>query len=208
MTTLLVTAFGAFPGAPSNPSEEVARLLGRIWCARFARVKIRLVTAILPVVHAVAPHLDALVARERPDAIVHLGLAGGRRRISVEMRARNRASVLKPDAHGIFGARHVLSEDARSHLRSPPIAARLVAKLHAAGLDAQPSLDAGDYVCNATLWRSLEAGASPAVFIHLPKKRHAAPRKVATALARILPAVTVELARSQAARRRANPEPQ
>ena len=112
------------------------------------------------------------------------------------------------DAHGIFGARHVLSEGARSHLRSPPIAARLVAKLHAAGLDAQPSVDAGDYVCNATLWRSLEAGASPAVFIHLPKKRHAAPRKVATALARILPAVTVELARSQAARRRANPEPQ
>jgi pyroglutamyl-peptidase len=205
MTTLLVTAFGAFPGAPANPSAESVRFLDRVWRARFARVNIRLATAVLPVLHAIAPHLDALVAREKPDAIVHLGLAGGRRRISVEMRARNRASVLKPDARGFFGVRHVLSEDTRSHLRSPPVASKLVALLHAAGLDAQPSVDAGDYVCNATLWRSLETGAAPAVFIHVPKNRHAAPRKVAMALARILPAITFELARGHAGRRRANP---
>jgi len=205
MTTLLVTAFGAFPGAPSNPSEEVARLLGRVWRARFSRVRIRLVTAVLPVVHAIAPHLDALIAREKPDAIVHLGLAGGRRRISVETRARNRASVVKPDAHGAFGKRHTLSDNAPSHLRSPPVAARLVALFRAAGFDAQRSSDAGDYVCNATLWRSLETNMAPALFVHLPKKRHAAPQEVAAALARILPAITFDLARGHVGRRRANP---
>ncbi|MCX8253517.1 MAG: peptidase C15, partial [Beijerinckiaceae bacterium] len=48
--------------------------------------------------------------------------------------------------------------------------ARLRAALARAGHDARRSIDAGDYVCNATLYRSLAAGLAPRVgFLHVPR---------------------------------------
>lgn len=197
MPTLLVTAFGAFPGAPSNPTAEVVADLERFWRGRFSRMGVELATAVLPVVHAVGPLIDALVVREKPDAVVHLGLAARRRGVSVECRARNIVTTLKPDARGMFA-------NARTHGASAAVArpgawdtARLVAGLRGAGIDAAPSNDAGDYVCNAALWRSLESRAAPAVFIHVPKKSRVRPADMARALAGVLPAMTLRLARTR-----------
>jgi pyroglutamyl-peptidase len=185
MRTLLVTGFGSFPGAPLNPSAEIVALLRRDWRARFSRLGVRLATAVLPVVHDIAPHIDALVARERPDAVVHLGLAGSRRRVCVETLARNRVSSLKPDARGRFvnAPVHALGERPR---RSRWNAGRLAAALRGRGIDAVLSDNAGDYVCNAALWHSLRPGAVPSIFIHVPKKRRVAPARLAAALAQVL----------------------
>lgn len=198
MPTLLVTAFGAFPGAPSNPSADIIADLERFWRGRFARMGVKLVTAVLPVVHAVAPLLDALVMREKPAAIVHLGLAARRTVVTVESRARNIVTTLKPDARGVFA-------NVRTHRASAPAAlpgawdmTRLVAGLREAGIDVAASNDAGDYVCNAALWRSLETGTAPAVFIHVPKKSRVRPADMARALAGVLPAMTLRLARARA----------
>jgi len=198
MATLLVTAFGAFPGAPSNPSREILADLERHWRGRFSRMGVRLVTAVLPVVHAVAPLVDALVAREAPDAIVHLGLAARRRGVNVECRARNLATMLKPDARGAFARTRAHRAGAPASLPTAWDAPRLVAGLRAEGVDATLSGDAGDYVCNAALWRSLETGAAPAVFIHVPKKSRVPPAVMARALAGVLPAMTLRLARRSA----------
>ena len=195
MATLLLTAFGAFPGAPSNPSADIIAAIERHWRGRFARMGVRLVTAVLPVVHAIGPLIDALVAREKPDAIVHLGLAGRRRNVSVETRARNLVSTLKPDARGAFSQHRAHRANACAALPSSWSAAQLVAGLREAGIDAARSIDAGDYVCNAALWRSLEAEAAPAVFIHVPKKSRVRPADMARALAGVLPAMTLRLAR-------------
>lgn len=198
MPKLLVTAFGAFPGAPSNPSAEIVADLERFWRGRFSRMGVTLTTSVLPVVHAVGPLIDALVVREKPAAIVHLGLAARRRGVSVECRARNIVTTLKPDARGIFA-------NARTHRARAAVAlpgawdtARLVAGLREAGVDAARSNDAGDYVCNAALWRSLESGAAPAAFIHVPKKSRVRPADMARALAGVLPAMTLRLARVRA----------
>lgn len=197
MATLLVTAFGAFPGAPQNPSAEIVADLDRYWRGRFSRMGVSLVTAVLPVVHAVGPLVDALVAREKPDAIVHLGLAGRRRNVTVESRARNVASTIKPDAHGAFAVTRAQNGLYAASLRSSWDTALLVARLRSAGVDAAGSIDAGDYVCNAALWRSLETGAAPAVFVHVPKKSRAAPSELARALAGILPAMTLRIVRGR-----------
>lgn len=194
MTTLLVTAFGPFPGAPTNPSADIVAELERYWRGRFSRMGVKLVTAVLPVVYAIGPLLDALVAREKPDAIVHLGLAARRRCVTVETRARNIVSRLKPDAQGAFASSRAHLTSAGASLPVGWDAGRLVAGLRHAGLDAHASNDAGDYICNATLWRSLETGA-PAVFIHVPKKSRAAPAEVARALAGVLPAMALRIAR-------------
>ncbi len=201
MTTLLVTAFGAFPGAPANPSAEIVAELERHWRGRFSRMGVRLVTAAMPVVHAIGPLIDALVAREKPDAIVHLGLAGRRSRVCVERRARNVVSALKPDARGCFATRRAHDPAAAASLASTWDVAGLVAALRHAGVAAQASHDAGDYVCNAALWRSLETAVRPAVFIHVPKKSRVPPADMARALAGVLPAMTLRLARRRAPRR-------
>ncbi len=197
MTTLLVTAFGAFPGAPQNPSAEIVAELERHWRGRFARLGVKLVTAVLPVVHAVGPLIDALVARDKPDAIVHLGLAARRRNITVETRARNSVTTLKADARGAFAPTRMHGRAAASALPCGWNGVLLAAGLRGAGVDAALSNDAGDYVCNAALWRSLEAGAAPAVFIHVPKKRRMRPAEIARALADVLPALTLRVARGR-----------
>lgn len=189
MATLLVTAFGAFPGAPHNPSEQIMRLLQRDGRRAFARAGLRLTTAVLPVAYDIAPHLDALVAREKPDAILHLGLAARRRQVSIEMRARNRVTTVKPDAFGRHAQFHAY-RSGRSHRRSTWNARRLRAALRRERIDASVSQDAGDYVCNATLWRSLEVDRAPAIFVHVPDKRRLPPSRMAVALARILPGAT------------------
>lgn len=187
MRTLLVTGFGAFPGAPRNPSADVARLLQRS-TRRLARADVRLRIAVLPVVHDIAPPLATLVARERPDAILHLGLAARRRRVSVETRARNRGATLKPDAAGRFRTLLALEPGAGGARRSTWPARAFVAALRREGVEAELSNDAGDYVCNAALWASLGARAIPTLFVHIPRARVLAPARMAAVLARILPA--------------------
>lgn len=205
MNVLLVTGFGAFPGAPTNPSAEIVRCLERFWRPAFARRGVRLATAVLPVVYGVGPHLDALFSREKPDAIVHLGLAGRRRRVSVETRAANTVSTVKPDASGGYARRRTLAAGAAPYRRSGWNAVGLAAALRQDGVDAEVSIDAGDYVCNALLWRSLASHSAPAIFIHVPKKRRASPTGIAAALARILPAATARLLREGRARGEAEP---
>ena len=53
-------------------------------------------------------------------------------------------------------------------------AVRITAALRRRGVDAALSRDAGDYVCNAALYRSLLAAAAPRIgFVHVPRTRRA-----------------------------------
>ena len=167
--TVLVTAFGAFPGARSNPTLGILAGLSR-QRARLARLGIDLRCLALPVVYdSIEPVLRSAAAEARPDAILHLGLAGRRRRLSIETRAVNRAGPLHPDAARRRPAQ-VLAPGAPPILRATWPAARLRAALAGAGHDAHLSIDAGDYVCNATLYRSLAADLAPRIgFLHVPR---------------------------------------
>ncbi len=196
MPTLLVTAFGPFPGAPENPTSEIVACLDRCWRTRFACAGVRLATAVLPVVYDVAPELGALLDRERPDALVHLGLASRRPRVCVETRARNGVTTIKPDASRRYAGSRALDVGGCAVRASSWNIAQLVASLRRAGVDATSSVDAGDYVCNAIYWRSLENRVAPAVFIHAPQKGRARPADVARALAAVLPGMTRRIARA------------
>ena len=167
--TILVTGFGAFPGAPTNPS---AMLLDRLQRhrTRLARLGIDLHCVLLPVVYAeLGPRLDAAVAACHPDAILHLGLASRRPHISVETRALNRAGTLHPDAAKRLPARQLVVGGAGT-LKATYPAATIHAALRRAGHNAKLSNDAGDYVCNATLYLSLQAKAAAHIgFVHVPR---------------------------------------
>ncbi len=104
MIKLLVTAFGAFPGAPSNPTLAIARELERRHGKRLARLSVALHIRVLPVRFAeVEGALVAALEAVRPHVVLHLGLAGRRKTLSVELRALNRLGLLRPDAARLCG---------------------------------------------------------------------------------------------------------
>ncbi len=171
--TVLLTGFGAFHGARRNPSAEILERLER-HRGVLGRLGIELRCLLLPVVYAaVGPALEAAARDYRPVAILHLGLAGRRRHISLETRAINRGAPLHPDAAKALPPQ-VISAGAPAVLRTTYPAQRLVAVLRRAGHDARLSIDAGDYVCNATLFHALRQRLAPTIgFVHLPRVHEA-----------------------------------
>ena len=169
--TVLVTGFGAFPGAPRNPS---AAILGRLHRhrGRLRRLGIDLRTSLLPVVFdRIGPALAAAQDAVPPDVVLLLGLASRRRVLCVETRALNRAGPLHPDAARRRAA-PVLVAGGPAMLKATYPAARVAAAIRAGGTAARLSIDAGDYVCNAALYLALVRHLAPmAGFLHVPRVR-------------------------------------
>lgn len=171
MTRILVTGFGRFPGAPTNPTTAIAtRLAG---AAR--RRGIDCVAHVFATTYAsVDRDLPALIATHRPDAILMLGLAGRRRHVSIELLARNRVSIWFPDAAGVVPPRAAIAAGAGASVRGRVPFAKLLAAARATRVKTIFSRDAGNYLCNYVYWRALESataagGPRRVVFVHVPR---------------------------------------
>ena len=166
---LLLTGFDPFDGDAVNPSGEVAkRLDGRVLGDRVVR------SAILPVQHEAAPAMVSPLL-EAPGllAVVHLGLAGGRARISLERVAVNVMDYSRPDAHGQVLRDVACAADGPAGYFSTLPLREMLAALTAEGIPAAISNTAGTYLCNHVCYTTLHRLARrghplPAGFIHLP----------------------------------------
>ncbi|MBM3608777.1 MAG: pyroglutamyl-peptidase I [Alphaproteobacteria bacterium] len=164
---ILLTGFGGFPGAAVNPTQAIVCAIARTPALRRAGLDIR--AAVLPVEYArVEAELARLLAQTRPDAVLHLGLAGRRKSMSIETRARNRMNIIHPDAAGRFAPalRLTLAGGEGRAARYDALAIRRA--MRATRVPAALSIDAGDYLCNQALWITLGQFSGPAGFIHVP----------------------------------------
>lgn len=171
-TCVLLTAFGGFPGAAYNPTQAIAARLSGARRVALQLANIDLVTAILPVEYStVENRITMLLARYKPDCVLHLGLAANRRKISIETRARNRLNIIHPDAAGRLGESLYCARTApfmrRASYRAPQICSALAGTQVRVAL----SIDAGDYLCNQALFATLGQFCGPAGFIHVPRPR-------------------------------------
>lgn len=166
MPTILITGFGPFPGAPSNPTMRLARHLGRVRRVRFADVT--RVVRLLPTTWAMLDGLPGMVAGIGPDAVLMFGLASRRRNVTPEARALNHASLLRLDAEGRSAPQRRLAPGGRGARTGGIDALRMTAAMRAAGLPAAVSRDAGDYLCNGLFWRMSESRL-PCIFVHVPR---------------------------------------
>jgi pyroglutamyl-peptidase len=176
---VLVTGFGRFPGARSNPSASLVAALGT-YRARLARLGIDLQRAILPVHYAgVGPALRRLEQTLEPDAILHFGLAARRKCLSLETRALNRVSLLHCDASRACAPRRAVLPGAPQIARSTFPYRQIEAAFRRASLRCCLSADAGNYICNKTLYLSLTCSQVRSIgFIHMPLLASASrPRK-------------------------------
>ena len=200
---VLITGFGPFPGAPFNPSAALAKALTRR--RRPALAGIERATHIFATTYAsVDRDLPKLFAqKQKPDIVLMFGVAGRRRQLCIETRARNAVSLLFPDAGGYRPRHGVIKLRGPAALTGNAPFARLAG---AAG--TRLSRDAGCYLCNYVYWRALEhaRGTRPLVqFVHIPpvssKPRRRRPGKPPTLAQLLKPAEAILIALIAASRR-------
>jgi len=171
MTTILITGFGPFPGAPVNPTTPLVLRLARL--RRPGLADVRLVGHVFTTSYAaVDRELPRLIARHRPDALLMFGVATRETRIRIETRARN-ALALLPDATNASLRRNAILPGGPAAQRIPAPVVALLAAARNAQVPAYLSRDAGRYLCNYICWRGAEAvaarqGPRLAAFIHVP----------------------------------------
>ncbi len=178
---ILVAGFGRFPGAPVNPSGALVASLARR--RRPAFDGIDRLTHVFPTAYAaVARDLPALIARERPDAIVLFGVAPRSKRLRVETVAKNRVSLVFPDAARFKPQAAAIERGAPSRRSGRPGTEQFLAAARSAGVHPVLSVNAGTYLCNYAFWQALGAVARPggprfAAFVHIPPPRFKQRRK-------------------------------
>jgi pyroglutamyl-peptidase len=169
MTTVLITGFGRFPGAPFNPSGPLARAVGTRQRPAFGDIK-RVVHIFETSYAAVDRELPKLLTQHKPDIVLMFGLAGRTPHVRIETRARNAMSTLFPDVTGFRPDEREIAPGKATQQGSAPFTLLLAASRRAR-LRSKLSRDAGRYLCNYTYWRALEAsrsGTPLAQFIHIP----------------------------------------
>ena len=170
MTTVLITGFGPFPGAPFNPTGPLVERLARM--RRPALAGVTIVPHVFKTSYeAVDRDLPKLIARHKPDALLMFGLAPRAKTLRIETRARN-ALALLPDVSGQSLRRHAIVRGGPSAMTLPARARHLFAASRTARIPLVVSRDAGRYLCNYLCWRAAEAavrdGPRIASFVHVP----------------------------------------
>ncbi len=147
MRRVLITGFGPFPGMRHNPSGIIALRLARLRRPALSNT-LRTAHIFATSYAAVDRDLPDLIRQHRPDILLMFGVAGRTRHLRIETRARNRRSVLIPDAARAAGAERVIALGGPPDLAMPMPRMRLMAAARECRVPARLSRDAGTYLCN------------------------------------------------------------
>ena len=169
--TILLTGFGPFPGVPDN--ARARRGPRRAKAARDLFPAYDVVAEILPTEWVAAPQkVGDLLARPGTVLALHFGVSWQAEGFQIELVGRNRCTAIA-DAAGHLPAADCLLDDGPAELACTLPVERIVQRLTQLGVPVRTSTDAGGFLCNALLYRSLGAADTlekPHLvgFVHLP----------------------------------------
>jgi pyroglutamyl-peptidase len=169
---VVLAGFGAFPGVAFNPSAILVKALARR--RRPALSELITTTHIFATSYAAVDRDLPTLLAAKPDIVLIFGVAGQRRHLCVETRARNALSLLHADLSGYRPQRGVIVPGGPNALRGAAPFAKLLGAARLSGFPAHLSRDAGRYLCNYAYWRALERARAtgPLVqFVHIPNVR-------------------------------------
>ena len=166
--TILVTAFDPFGGGETNSSLAVLNALPeRIGPAKLEK-------RVLPTVFGLSARLGEEAAEElRPDAVVCLGQAAGRKAVTPERVAINLMDAAGPDNAGNRPVDEpVVPGGPAAYFSTLPVK-EMAAAARETGVPAAVSYSAGTFVCNSLMYAMLHYAASrrpdlPCGFVHVP----------------------------------------
>ena len=165
---ILVTAFDPFGGETINPAQQaVERLCDEIEGKKLHKL-------IIPTVFGRSAELVIeAMDKLRPDAVICVGQAGGRRSVTPERVAINVMDASITDNAGQQPVDEaVIADGPAAYFSTLPIKT-MVSAIRDAGLPGDVSNSAGTFVCNSLLYSVLHHAAlhmpeTCAVFIHVP----------------------------------------
>ena len=165
---ILVTAFDPFGGEKINPAQQaVERLADTIGEAKIHKL-------IVPTVFGkAAENVIEEMNKLRPDAVVCVGQAGGRKSVTPERVAINVMDANITDNIGQQPVDEVIVADGPAAYFSTLPVKKMVQAIRDAGLPGDVSNSAGTFVCNSLLYSVLHHAATNmpqtrAVFVHVP----------------------------------------
>jgi pyroglutamyl-peptidase len=143
---LLLTAFDPFGGDKVNPALEAVKLVrDRIGDTEI--VKLEVPTVFRKSIDTVAEAVE----RERPDAVLCVGQAGGRFDVTPERVAINVDDARIADNEGNQPAGPVYGDGPAAYFATLPVKA-MARKIREAGLPSSVSNTAGTFVCNHLMY--------------------------------------------------------
>jgi pyroglutamyl-peptidase len=169
--TVLLTGFGPFPSIAANATSILVPRLAE--AARRSLPGVHFAMHILPTEwEASLALLDGLIEELKPAVALHFGVSSRASGFEIETRGRNACSWSE-DAAGQLPRTECITPGGPEYLPATLPTAHIVTRLRHRGLPAQISRDAGGYLCNALLYRSLELARTRGNpgrvgFVHLP----------------------------------------
>lgn len=168
MKKILFTGFEPFDKDVVNPSWEAVSLLpeqiGNIQIAK----------RLMPVEYdTVSTLLEKAIEEEQPDAVLCIGQAGGRAKITAEVIAINLKDASIPDNAGkLYAGEPVILNGPAGYFATIPVKA-IVAAMEEEGIPSALSYTAGTYVCNDLMYHLLHLISTKYThiqggFIHIP----------------------------------------
>ena len=166
MKKLLITGFDPFGGERINPSWEAVKLLPET-IGEYTLTKLQ-----IPTVFGQAAEKVLTAAKElKPDVILSVGQAGGRKAVTPEVIGINLREAGIPDNMGNRPVNTpVIAGGPDACFATVPVR-EMVKSITSAGLPAALSVSAGAFVCNDVLYTLLHhyRGTDTRVgFIHVP----------------------------------------
>ncbi|MGM7702906.1 pyroglutamyl-peptidase I [Pseudalkalibacillus sp. Hm43] len=168
MKKLLLTGFEPFLDHKMNPTEMIVKELDGKTIGAF-----EIIGHVLPVDYEQAsPKLLNLVDELEPDAVIALGLAAGRNKITPERVAINVNDGVKDNSGRVPVDQPIIEGGPAAYFSMLPIR-EMVNALLEEGIPAEISNTAGTYLCNNVMYSVLHelekrGGEFPAGFIHVP----------------------------------------
>lgn len=165
---ILITGFEAFKDYGENPTEEIIKLLPKSIYGN------ELIKITLPVVFDECfAILLPIIEETKPDYIINLGLAGGRKAINLERVAININDSIHSDNIGNSPTDEtIIKAGGNAYFSSLPLR-EIIEKLKVKNIPVVISDSAGTYVCNNLMYHVLHYIEvnnlhTKAGFIHVP----------------------------------------
>ncbi|MBR5947804.1 MAG: pyroglutamyl-peptidase I [Clostridia bacterium] len=148
---LLLTAFDPFGGEKVNPAQEAVSLVGNVG-------GIDIVKLTVPTVFREASRITVeAIRRERPNAVLCIGQAGGRAAVTPERAAINLMDARIPDNAGRKPTDEPIISGAPDAFFSTLPIRKITEAIKRIGIPAEVSNTAGTFVCNELMFSVLHA---------------------------------------------------
>lgn len=162
---ILVTGFEPFGRDTINASAEILALLPATLGEH------RITTRVLPVSFARAgTELVRAIDEQRPDALICLGEAGGRSKLTAELWGYNEDDARIADNDGLRPTATPIDPAGEPRVPATIDPDGMLRALGKAGIPAELSRDPGRFLCNHVAFMAYRSPV-PALFIHVPAVR-------------------------------------